>query len=144
MAAAALNPHDKRTAQRRSATPYSTKKRPFHLTTPLAEDLLRRAQQYPAQRTAGSLQTSLHRRRHDTVMPFYPLRDARMKKIVRLKLNQNVRRILADHDACFVYDKSWSTPSPPAAPKSTPAPATSTTSSATACSPKSPAKCWNG
>jgi type VI secretion system protein VasG len=40
-----------------------------------------------------------------TVIPFYPLRDANMKKIVRLKLNKIVKRILANHGARFVYDE---------------------------------------
>ncbi len=39
-----------------------------------------------------------------TVIPFYPLRDVNMKKIVRLKLNKIVKRIAANHGACFSYD----------------------------------------
>ncbi len=39
-----------------------------------------------------------------TVIPFYPLRDANMKKIVRLKLNKIVKRIAANHGARFSYD----------------------------------------
>jgi type VI secretion ATPase, ClpV1 family len=39
-----------------------------------------------------------------TVIPFYPLRDANMKKIVRLKLNKIVKRIAANHGAHFSYD----------------------------------------
>jgi type VI secretion system protein VasG len=40
-----------------------------------------------------------------TVIPFYPLRDANMKKIVRLKLNKIVKRIAANHGARFTYDE---------------------------------------
>jgi len=40
-----------------------------------------------------------------TVIPFYPLRDANMKKIVRLKLNKIVKRIAANHGARFNYDE---------------------------------------
>jgi type VI secretion system protein VasG len=40
-----------------------------------------------------------------TVIPFYPLRDVNMKKIVRLKLNKIVKRILANHGARFAYDE---------------------------------------
>ena len=40
-----------------------------------------------------------------TVIPFYPLRDVNMKKIVRLKLNKIVRRIAANHGARFSYDE---------------------------------------
>ncbi|WP_216844706.1 type VI secretion system ATPase TssH [Rhodanobacter sp. L36] len=39
-----------------------------------------------------------------TVIPFYPLRDENMKKIVRLKLNKIVKRIAANHGARFNYD----------------------------------------
>jgi type VI secretion system protein VasG len=39
-----------------------------------------------------------------TVIPFYPLRDEIMKKIVRLKLNKIVKRIAANHGARFLYD----------------------------------------
>ena len=39
-----------------------------------------------------------------TVIPFYPLRDENMKKIVRLKLNKIVKRIAANHGARFGYD----------------------------------------
>ncbi|MEO8779074.1 MAG: type VI secretion system ATPase TssH [Rhodanobacter sp.] len=41
-----------------------------------------------------------------TVIPFYPLRDVNMKKIVRLKLDKIARRILANHGARFSYDES--------------------------------------
>jgi type VI secretion system protein VasG len=40
-----------------------------------------------------------------TVIPFYPLRDVNMKKIVRLKLNKIVKRIAANHGARFNYDE---------------------------------------
>ncbi|WP_158755750.1 type VI secretion system ATPase TssH [Dyella sp. S184] len=40
-----------------------------------------------------------------TVIPFYPLRDVSMKKIVRLKLNKIVKRIAANHGARFSYDE---------------------------------------
>ncbi|OOG55633.1 hypothetical protein [Rhodanobacter sp. C03] len=40
-----------------------------------------------------------------TVIPFYPLRDVNMKKIVRLKLNKIVKRIAANHGARFSYDE---------------------------------------
>jgi len=40
-----------------------------------------------------------------TVIPFYPLRDDDMKKIVRLKLDKIVRRIQANHGASFHYDE---------------------------------------
>ncbi|NZA28607.1 type VI secretion system ATPase TssH [Luteimonas sp. SJ-92] len=39
-----------------------------------------------------------------TVIPFYPLRDADMRKIVRLKLGRIARRIQANHGARFDYD----------------------------------------
>ncbi|MEO8810836.1 MAG: type VI secretion system ATPase TssH [Rhodanobacter sp.] len=41
-----------------------------------------------------------------TVIPFYPLRDANMKKIVRLKLDKIVKRIQANHGARFLYDEA--------------------------------------
>jgi type VI secretion system secreted protein VgrG len=40
MVVAAANPQDRRIVPSRAAMPYSTKKRPFHLTTPLSEDAL--------------------------------------------------------------------------------------------------------
>jgi len=40
-----------------------------------------------------------------TVIPFYPLRDDNMRKIVRLKLDKIVRRIQANHGAGFRYDE---------------------------------------
>ncbi|MDR0780526.1 MAG: type VI secretion system ATPase TssH [Pseudomonadales bacterium] len=39
-----------------------------------------------------------------TVVPYYPLRDDDMKRIVRLKLNKIGRRIHANHGARFSYD----------------------------------------
>src|SRR3546814_6683192 len=39
-----------------------------------------------------------------TVIPFYPLRDDNMRKIVRLKLGKIARRIRAKHGASFDYD----------------------------------------
>ncbi|MGH8083033.1 MAG: AAA family ATPase, partial [Lysobacter sp.] len=39
-----------------------------------------------------------------TVIPFYPLDDANMRKIVRLKLGKIARRIQANHGARFDYD----------------------------------------
>src|SRR3546814_8649955 len=39
-----------------------------------------------------------------TVIPFYPLRDDNMRKIVRLKLGKIARRIRANHGASFDYD----------------------------------------
>src|SRR3546814_115959 len=39
-----------------------------------------------------------------TVIPFYPLRDDNMRKIVRLKLDKIGRRIRANHGARFDYD----------------------------------------
>ncbi|MFC5743001.1 type VI secretion system ATPase TssH [Dyella tabacisoli] len=39
-----------------------------------------------------------------TVIPFYPLRDENMKKIVRLKLSKIARRIASNHGAHFAYD----------------------------------------
>src|SRR3546814_9923086 len=41
-----------------------------------------------------------------TVIPFYPLRDDNMRKIVRLKLGKIARRIRANHGASFDYDRS--------------------------------------
>ncbi len=41
-----------------------------------------------------------------TVIPFYPLRDVNMKKIVRLKLDKIVKRIQANHGARFLYDET--------------------------------------
>lgn len=38
------------------------------------------------------------------VVPYYPLRDADMRKIVRLKLNKIGKRIRANHGAAFEYD----------------------------------------
>src|SRR3546814_11776126 len=39
-----------------------------------------------------------------TVIPFYPLRDDNMRKIVRLKLGQIARRIRANHGPSFHSD----------------------------------------
>ncbi len=39
-----------------------------------------------------------------TVIPFYPLRDENMRKIVRLKLGKIAKRIQANHGARFDYD----------------------------------------
>jgi type VI secretion system protein VasG len=39
-----------------------------------------------------------------TVIPFYPLEDADMRRIVRLKLGKIARRIQANHGARFDYD----------------------------------------
>lgn len=41
-----------------------------------------------------------------TVIPYYPLRDDNMRKIVRLKLNKIGKRIRANHGAAFNYDDS--------------------------------------
>ena len=38
------------------------------------------------------------------VVPYYPLRDENMRKIVRLKLNKIGKRIRANHGAAFEYD----------------------------------------
>ena len=38
------------------------------------------------------------------VVPYYPLRDENMRKIVRLKLNKIGKRIKANHGAAFQYD----------------------------------------
>jgi len=38
------------------------------------------------------------------VIPYYPLRDENMRKIVRLKLNKIGKRIKANHGAAFEYD----------------------------------------
>ena len=38
------------------------------------------------------------------VVPYYPLRDDNMRKIVRLKLNKIGKRIKANHGAAFQYD----------------------------------------
>jgi type VI secretion system protein VasG len=38
------------------------------------------------------------------VVPYYPLRDENMRKIVRLKLNKIGKRIKANHGAEFEYD----------------------------------------
>ena len=38
------------------------------------------------------------------VIPYYPLRDEDMRKIVRLKLNKIGKRIKANHGAEFQYD----------------------------------------
>ncbi|HEX7815915.1 type VI secretion system ATPase TssH [Dyella sp.] len=40
-----------------------------------------------------------------TVIPYYPLRDEDMKKIVRLKLGKIAKRIAANHAAAFTYDE---------------------------------------
>ena len=40
------------------------------------------------------------------VIPYYPLRDENMRKIVRLKLNKIGKRIKANHGAAFEYDES--------------------------------------
>ena len=38
------------------------------------------------------------------MVPYYPLRDENMRKIVRLKLNKIGKRIKANHGAAFQYD----------------------------------------
>ena len=38
------------------------------------------------------------------VVPYYPLRDENLRKIVRLKLNKIGKRIKANHGAAFEYD----------------------------------------
>ena len=40
------------------------------------------------------------------VIPYYPLRDENMRKIVRLKLNKIGKRIKANHGAAFEYDEA--------------------------------------
>ena len=40
------------------------------------------------------------------VVPYYPLRDENMRKIVRLKLNKIGKRIRANHGAAFEYDEA--------------------------------------
>lgn len=39
-----------------------------------------------------------------SVIPYYPLRDDNLKKIVRLKLSKIAKRIAANHHAAFTYD----------------------------------------
>jgi type VI secretion system protein VasG len=39
-----------------------------------------------------------------SVIPYYPLRDDNLKKIVRLKLGKIAKRIAANHHAAFTYD----------------------------------------
>lgn len=39
-----------------------------------------------------------------TIVPFYPLRDDNLKKIVRLKLGKIAKRIAANHRAAFTFD----------------------------------------
>lgn len=39
-----------------------------------------------------------------SVIPYYPLRDENLKKIVRLKLSKIAKRIAANHHAAFTYD----------------------------------------
>ena len=41
-----------------------------------------------------------------SVIPYYPLRDENMRKIVRLKLNKIAKRIKANHNAKLEYDDS--------------------------------------
>jgi type VI secretion system protein VasG len=40
------------------------------------------------------------------VIPYYPLRDENLRKIVRLKLNKIGKRIKANHGASFEYDEA--------------------------------------
>jgi len=40
------------------------------------------------------------------IVPYYPLRDENMKRIVRLKLDKIARRIRANHAAAFEYDEA--------------------------------------
>jgi type VI secretion system protein VasG len=40
------------------------------------------------------------------IIPYYPLRDENMRKIVRLKLNRIGKRIKANHGAAFEYDEA--------------------------------------
>ena len=41
-----------------------------------------------------------------SVIPYYPLRDDNLKKIVRLKLGKIAKRIAANHHAAFTYDEA--------------------------------------
>ena len=41
-----------------------------------------------------------------TVIPYYPLRDENLRRIVRLKLDKIMRRVKSNHGADFVYDEA--------------------------------------
>ena len=63
-----------------------------------------------------------------TVVPYFPLGDEVLKKIIELQLKQIGDRLKQNHKAAFTYDPAWSTRSPPGARKWRAGPATWTTS----------------
>ena len=64
-----------------------------------------------------------------TIVPYYPLSDEVMRTIIELKLKKVADRIAENYAATLAYEpRAGRRRSPRAAPRSTRAPATSTTS----------------
>ena len=76
------------------------------------------------------------------VVPYFPLSDEVLKRIVVLQLKRIGRRVESTYRLHSNIRPSWSVPSPPAAPRSTPGRGTSTTSSRTAFCPRCPSNSW--